>query len=196
MSEQVDGAERVRYWFPKPYADTVQRLRVLAGFLLLLAFLWFAKPVWSSLTAGLPLCIGGLLLRAWASGHLAKNMQLATSGPYAWMRNPLYAGTLVTAAGIVIASRSATLALIFGAVFFLVYLPAVELEEQHLRNLFPEYTDYARRVRRFLPVCRAPGDGKRFSRELYMRNQEYKAALGFALALLWLVWKCLRASNG
>ena len=41
-------------------------------------------------------------LRAWAAGHLAKNSQLARSGPYASVRNPLYIGTLLVAAGLVL----------------------------------------------------------------------------------------------
>ncbi len=175
--------------FPKPYADFVQRLRVPAGFLLLIAFLWFSKPTLASLRMGLPVSLLGLLLRAWAAGHLAKNENLATSGPFAYIRNPLYLGTLLTAAGLVIAAREWLLVLIFGVVFLAVYLPAIELEEQHLRNLFPAYAAYAARIHRFLPVAKWPGPPIPFSWPLYRRNEEYKALGGFLLALAWLVWK-------
>ncbi len=179
-----------RYWFPKAYADFVQRLRVASGFVLLVGFAWLSQPSIRSIAAGVPVSVAGLLTRAWAAGHLAKNEQLATSGPYARMRNPLYIGTLLAAAGIVIASRSAPLAAIFAVVFLLVYLPVIELEEQHLRSIFPGYATYAAHVHRFLPVSRWSARAQNFSWSLYKRNQEYKAALGFLIVLAWLLWKC------
>ncbi|MDQ2774089.1 MAG: isoprenylcysteine carboxylmethyltransferase family protein [Acidobacteriota bacterium] len=179
-----------RYWFPKSYADFVQRLRVASGFLLLLTFAWFSQPHPLFMAIGLPVSVIGLGVRAWAAGHLAKNRHLATSGPYSYIRNPLYAGTLLTALGIVIASRSAILALIFAAVFLLVYLPVIELEEQHLRNIFPEYGAYAARVHRLVPARKWNGGDLRFSGALYKNNQEYKATLGFLVAVLWLLWRC------
>jgi protein-S-isoprenylcysteine O-methyltransferase Ste14 len=178
-----------RYFFPKPYADFVQRLRVLCGFILLITFACFSHPTPLSLSIGLPIALGGLLLRAWAAGHLAKNQDLAVSGPYACMRNPLYAGTLLTAAGLVLAASSWLLVPIFSAAFLLIYLPAIELEEQHLRVIFPAYTAYAQRVNRFLPFRKWPIPGVRFSVSLYRTNEEYKASLGFLIAVAWLVWK-------
>ncbi|HMF78912.1 MAG TPA: methyltransferase [Bryobacteraceae bacterium] len=183
--------------FPKPYADFVQRLRVPAGFLLLITFGWLSQPTLDSLVTGLPVAIVGLLLRGWAAGHLAKNQRLAMSGPYARMRNPLYAGTLTAALGIVIAARNVWLGLLFAFVFLLVYLPAIELEEQHLRTIFREYAPYAERVHRFLPIAKWPGRPGVFAWSLYRRNEEYKAAIGFAIAVAWLGWRCwLSLSNG
>ncbi len=178
-----------RYWFPKPYADFVQRLRVACGFLLLVAFAWLSRPSSSSILLGVPVSVLGFVLRGWAAGHLAKDRRLASSGPYSYIRNPLYAGTLVAAAGIVIASRDLWLAILFAAVFLVVYLPAVELEEQHLREIFSGYPAYAARVRRFLPVAKWNEGAGNFSWALYCRNQEYKAALGFVIALTWLLWR-------
>lgn len=179
------------YWFPKPYADFVQRLRVPCGFLLLSAFAWLSHPSATSMSAGLAIAVLGLLLRGWAAGHLAKDRDLATSGPYAYVRNPLYAGTVIAALGIVIAARSAWLAIIFAAVFLLVYLPAVELEEQHLREIFAGYETYASAVPRFAPGVKWKGDSRRFSWVLYRKNEEYKAGIGFLIAAAWLIWRCL-----
>lgn len=178
------------YWFPKAYADFVQKLRVPFGFLLLIAFAWLAEPSRRSMLIGIPVCVLGLSIRAWAAGHLAKDRELATTGPYRYLRNPLYAGTLTVAAGIVIASRNLWLAIIFVAVFLFVYLPAIELEEQHLREIFPSYTEYALQVHRLLPLARWSGGERPFSWRLYRHNEEYKALLGFLLAVAWLVWKC------
>lgn len=180
-----------RYWFPKSYADFVQRLRVPCGFLLLVAFAWLSHPTWQAIALGLPISVLGLALRAWATGHLTKDQQLTTSGPYAYIRNPLYAGTLIVTAGIVVASRDAVLAIIFAAVFLFVYLPTIELEEQHLRGNFPAYAAYAQRIPRLVPLRRWHGEHKAFSWTLYRRNREHKALLGFLIAVAWLVGKCL-----
>lgn len=175
--------------FPKPYADVVARLRVPVGFLALAAFAWLSAPSLLSIEAGIPICVVGLALRAWAAGHLAKNQRLAASGPYAYARNPLYSGSLLTTAGMLIASRSITLALLFAAIFVLVYLPVIELEEQHLRSLFPEYADYADKVPRFWPRLPAHVPLQRFQFGLYIRNREYQALIAWLAGLVFLVWK-------
>ena len=181
-----------RYFFPKPYADFVQRLRAPSGILLLAAFAWWAAPTAQSLAIGAPISIAGLLLRGWAAGHLAKNQRLAAGGPYSYTRNPLYLGTALVAAGLVVASRQPALAALFTAAFALVYLPAIELEEQHLRNLFPAYEEYARRVPRL--GFRIPGQGspETFRLALYRQNEEYKAAAGFLAIVALLIWKIVK----
>ena len=157
--------------FPKGYADLVARLRVPSGFLLVAAFAWFSRPTARSLAVGIPVAVLGLALRAWAAGCLAKNQQLATGGPYAYTRNPLYAGTLIVAAGLALASRSLGLAALFAAVFLLVYLPVIQNEEQHLRQLFPNYAAYAAAVPALWPRFRGAGLRAPFRWSLYMKNQ-------------------------
>ena len=181
--------------FPKSYADAVAKLRVLFGFVMVAAFLWFSTPDAVSLALGLPVAALGLALRAWAAGHLEKNRALAVSGPYARVRNPLYLGTLTAAAGLAIAARRWELAALFAAVFGLVYLPVVELEEQHLRELFPEFEDYARRVPRLIPRLSARGENGRtpFQWAVYRRNREYEALAGFLAGVAALAWKAVRS---
>jgi len=180
-----------RYWFPKHYADEVQRLRVACGFVLVAAFAFFSAPTVPSIVVGLPIAFLGILLRAWAAGHLAKNESLATSGPYAWIRNPLYLGTLTAAFGLVVAARQFWLGVLFGLVFLLVYLPAIELEEQHLRKLFPEYEAYAQRVPLLVPLRTPLASPGKFRFSLYVRNQEYQALAGILLGCLLLIWKAV-----
>ena len=140
---------------------------------------------------GLPAGLLGLALRAWAAGCLAKNQQLATGGPYAHTRNPLYIGTLLVAAGLSMASRSLFLALLFAAVFLLIYLPVIQNEEQHLRKIFPDYAGYAERVPalwpRLKPAVKESSNPFRVSQ--YLKNEEYKAGLGFTAGMLFLLWK-------
>ncbi len=175
--------------FPKPYADLVARLRVPTGFLLVAAFAWFSKPTMESVAIGFACALPGLLLRAWAAGHLRKNATLTTSGPYRFVRNPLYLGTLIVAMGLAVATAEPWLALLFAAVFLLVYLPAVMLEEQHLHHLFPDFEAYAHKVPLFIPYCRPYPAGARFSFAQYMHNREYEAAIGFLAGVAFLVAK-------
>ena len=176
--------------FPKPYADIVARLRVPSGFLIVIVFAWFSHPTPASMLWGLPVALLGLALRAWAAGCLAKNQQLATGGPYAYTRNPLYLGTLLVAAGLSIASRSIGLAVLFAVVFVFVYLPVIQNEEQHLRKLFPDYDAYARSVPMLVgPVSGPPGARAPFRWQLYLKNQEYQAGAVLLLGMLFLAWK-------
>ena len=175
----------------KPYADRVAKLRVPCGFALVLAFAWLSRPTPASLTWGVPVSVAGLVLRAWAAGHLEKNTRLTSSGPYAFVRNPLYLGTSLVAAGLVIASRRWILAAVFAAVFLLVYLPVIELEEQHLRDLFPDFSAYSARVHQLVPSWPESAGEKPFRWSLYKRNREYEAGLGYAAGIAFLIAKIL-----
>jgi protein-S-isoprenylcysteine O-methyltransferase Ste14 len=177
--------------FSKPYADAVAKLRVPCGFVLVAAFLWLSAPTPTSFAAGLPVAFLGLVLRAWAAGHLQKDSTLIDSGPYAWVRNPLYLGTLTAAAGFAIAARRWELAVLFASVFLLIYLPVVGLEEQHLARLFPAYAAYTQRVPQLLPRPPREKSPKHFRWSLYRYNREYQAGFGFLAAVALLLWKAL-----
>src|SRR5262245_39023923 len=77
----------------------LQRIRVPLGLITAILFTVAAAPTARSLTIGIPIALGGALIRAWASGHLRKNAELATGGPYAYTRNPLYFGSFLMAVG-------------------------------------------------------------------------------------------------
>lgn len=175
--------------FPKPYADFVQRFRVSGGFVLLAAFVLASRPTFESILWGMPLCLTGMALRAWAAGHLAKNEQLAQSGPYAYTRNPLYLGSLIVTAGMIIAARSPALAILFSAAFLLIYLPVIQQESDHLRKIFPGYEAYANRVPMLLPTPPAATDTAPFRIELYRRNKEWKAVWGWLVGVALLALK-------
>jgi protein-S-isoprenylcysteine O-methyltransferase Ste14 len=177
--------------FPKPYADLVQRLRVPAGLVLAAAFVWLAQPVLPTLLLGLPVSLAGLALRAWAAGHLRKNQKLTVSGPYAWVRNPLYLGSLLTALGATVAAARPTLAMLAGAVFLFVYLPVMEQEEQHLAKLFPDFAAYAGRVPQLLPKMPAAMPEESFAWAVYVINKEQKALYGFLAVYAFLVAKAI-----
>lgn len=181
-----------RQFFPKPYADTVAKLRVFTGFLMVGMFLWLARPDPYSLAYGIPVMALGAFVRGWAAGHLRKNQNLTTGGPYSMVRNPLYVGTAIAAIGMVIAAQRWQLAIVTLIVFAFVYLPVIELEEQHLTKLFPEFAKYQARVPMLLPQFKHRTRGSSaFSWSQYMKNREYEAGLGIAAAAGFLVWRML-----
>lgn len=183
-----------RQLFPKPYADFVQRLRVPSGILLVAAFVFLSSPSPAGFWAGLPLVAAGLAHRTWAAGHLRKNQALTTSGPYAWHRNPLYAGTLLAASGCAVAGGGLLLGFV-AAVFLLVYLPVMQLEEQKLAELFPGFEEYARRVPQLLPKRPTARSPERFSWDVWAMNKEWKGIAAFVLLYLFLFAK-FRATSG
>jgi protein-S-isoprenylcysteine O-methyltransferase Ste14 len=169
--------------FPGSWQRIARRIRVPVGFGFTALYIWLARPTWGSIYGGSLLVIIGVVVRTLASGHLKKNEELATSGPYAYTRNPLYLGSLILALGFVLAARSGWIGVIAAAIFLAIYMPVIRAEEAFLRARFPEYDAYARKVPRIFPRSRAGVWGSGFSWDLYMRHREYNAAIG-ALALL------------
>ncbi|HEV2021812.1 MAG TPA: isoprenylcysteine carboxylmethyltransferase family protein [Terriglobales bacterium] len=177
------------------WSQIARRIRVPLGFVLAAVYLWRAHPDWRSLAAGSIFIVWGLVLRAVASGHLRKNTEVTASGPYAHVRNPLYLGSLIMAAGFVAAARDWWLAAGMLVFFLAVYLPVILSEEAWMRANFPQFEDYARRVPRLWPRFGGAGAAQgRFSRELYLQHREYNALLGAVAMLAALVVKLLRFS--
>jgi len=165
----------------------VQRWRVPLGFLCGALFIWFARPTWWTLLIGGGVAIIGIALRAWSAGHIRKNAALATSGPYAYTRNPLYLGSFILGVGFTIASGQLLLAIPFAALFLGIYFPVMRVEAKHLAESFGEdFVVYARAVPLFLPRLTPYRDEKtsgiKFDASLYLRYREYRAALGLLIA--------------
>ena len=76
-------------------ALSLRKIRLRLVWLLIIPFLWFARPTPVSLLLGSGLSVLGLFIRAWAAGFIRKDQQLATSGPYGYTRNPLYLGSFL-----------------------------------------------------------------------------------------------------
>jgi len=170
-----------------------RRIRVPVGFLFALLYFWLARPSWRGIALAAIAIVPGLLIRALASGHVRKNEALATSGPYAYTRNPLYLGSLLLGAGFALASRSWWVAGILLVLLFGIYVPVILDEEMFLRQRFAEFDDYARRVPRMLPriVPYAPMNESpiTFSWKLYLEHREYNALVGTLAMLAVLIAK-------
>jgi protein-S-isoprenylcysteine O-methyltransferase Ste14 len=165
------------------------RYRVAAGWALGALVLVLARPTLGSILLGLPLVVLGETARLWASGHIEKTLRLATGGPYAHSRNPLYVGSLLLALGVAVACASPWVVLAV-ALYFVAFYPAVMREEaDFLRKKFPEYARWEAEVPLFRPRL-TPG-GPRESRFEWARvrvNREWRtaAALPLVAALLYV----------
>jgi protein-S-isoprenylcysteine O-methyltransferase Ste14 len=144
---------------------------------------------------GSALIIPGLAIRALASGHVQKNEQLTTTGPYAYTRNPLYLGSLILAVGFAIAARNWWIGAALVLIFLAIYLPVIRGEESFLGEHFPEFAEYSRQVPRLLPRLTSFESGHgAFSWDLYWKHREYNATLGAVamLAVLTAKMLCIR----
>ena len=174
------------------WSRVARRIRVPLGFAFAGLYLWLARPTWRFLGVGAVLILLGLVIRALASGHVRKNEALATTGPYAYTRNPLYLGSLLIAMGFALAARSWWVGLVLVVMFFAIYLPVIRGEETLLREKFPDFDEYARRVPRMIPrFPPAKSDDKAggFSTELYLKHREWNALLGSLLLVGALIVK-------
>jgi protein-S-isoprenylcysteine O-methyltransferase Ste14 len=172
------------------WSRVARRIRVPLGFIFAVVYVWLARPTRTSLVVGGLVLIPGLVLRGRASGHVQKDKQLTTSGPYAYTRNPLYLGSLVLAAGFAIAARSWWIVAIMLLMFAVIYVPVIVGEERYLREAFAEYDDYARNVPRLWPRLSAYGSVQSaYSSARYWKHREYQASLGCAVVVAILVVK-------
>jgi protein-S-isoprenylcysteine O-methyltransferase Ste14 len=168
----------------------VSRYRVPLSFAVAIVILILASPTAVSVLAGLPLVLSGEFLRTWSSGFIKKNRELATGGPYAYTRNPLYLGNFLIGLGFAIMVRRPLLLLVFAVLFFLVYRALIFEEEDNLERRFGEtFIEYKRDVPRFFPRIKRPVNTGRFDWGLVMKHHEYYAWLGHVTGIVWLLWK-------
>ena len=150
---------------------------------------------WAAYGAGIALVVLGEIVRFWSNGYISKDVEIATGGPYAHVRNPLYFGSLLLTIGLGLVSGLGVwgvAALV--AVFFLFHLAAIFYEEAFLTAKFgTPYRDYVRRVPRLLPSPwpRTAGQG-RYEWAQAVRNREpttaaYQLAFVALLSLRFLV---------
>lgn len=160
---------------------TLARLRVPLGFVFAAFAFYLARPTTTSMMIGLGVAVVGEALRVWAAGHIEKGREVTRSGPYQFVRHPLYLGSSVMALGFALASRSLVAAVVVAAYMLLTLVAAIRTEEAALDAKFSgEYSVY--RAGAAPPVTRA------FSLARVRANREYRAVIGLAagMAILYL----------
>jgi protein-S-isoprenylcysteine O-methyltransferase Ste14 len=172
------------------WSRIARRIRVPLGFLFAAFYLWRARPAWWSIAAGMVIVSFGLIIRALAAGQVKKDRELTTAGPYAYVRNPLYLGSILLGIGFAVAARDIWVGVFLVVYFAVIYVPVIQGEQTYLRSQFPGYADYTQRVPSLLPrTLRFSGVTNGFSRELYFRHREYNSLLGAAAIVAVLIAK-------
>jgi protein-S-isoprenylcysteine O-methyltransferase Ste14 len=179
--------------------------RLLPVFAVAIVTYALARPTLLSFAVGTPLVALGAALRVWGTGYLVKNDVLSVVGPYAYLRHPLYAGTLCLGLGFGVIAGGWALALVLGSfvpAFFLYYFPYKErIESARLEKRYGRaYAEYRRAVPALLPSLSrfTPAGGsptrERWSVRRLRDNNEDGALLGICIALLLLALRPLLSS--
>jgi hypothetical protein len=129
--------------------------RFLPFYLIGLVILLSYRPSPPSVLAALPILFVGIALRGWGAGHLVKNDELTTTGPYAHLRHPLYLGTVLIVTGFATALGGLVGLLVVAAFwpwFVLRYFPRKERSESE--KLLARYGERFARYRAAVPALR------------------------------------------
>ncbi len=173
--------------------------RLLGVYGLAAGLVWVAEPTPVSLVAGLVPVALGEGLRLWATGHLLKNDALAVTGPYAFLRHPLYLGTLLIASGFAIAARTPPAFALYALLlvgYFAYYMPYKNrIEGARLEELFGDtFRRYAVAVPKLVPRLNPyrPLGGDRsgstgWQRDRFLDNHELGTAAVVGLGTLAMV---------
>ena len=134
----------------------------------IIALLYFAAPAWYTVVIGMPFIVAGEFLRIWAVGYagastrartLGAARDLVTTGPYSYVRNPIYLGNFLLSFGVCLVANVYWLLAILIVGYFFQYLPIIALEEAYLlESCGSVYQTYRERVPRFIPQFRSYPD--------------------------------------
>ncbi|HET6465031.1 MAG TPA: isoprenylcysteine carboxylmethyltransferase family protein [Nitrospiria bacterium] len=173
-----------------PLAARIKRVtfKTIPVYLALILLIIFARPTLNWFIPGLLIVLVGEALRVWAAGHLKKTKEVTTTGPYAYVKNPLYLGTLLILIGFCLMAQNLYLLVIGLAVFFIYYAPFKKKREgQRLREHFGQaWDDYDRAVPDYLPILHpyAKRGTGRWESKWFYENSEGGTALAVALGIL------------
>ncbi len=152
----------------------------------------FANPSVASCLVGFMFVLAGEALRVWATGHLRKNEELTTSGPYAHLQSPLYLGSFIIGTGMCIMARNPVIWVLMSIIFFTSYIPRKqEREWGRLEKMFgEEFLKYKKAVRYFMPTMEPYPEGAKhlWSFAMIIENTEHQTAaavlfIGFLIVI-------------
>jgi protein-S-isoprenylcysteine O-methyltransferase Ste14 len=167
------------------------RFAVIYPFAFFVLFFCFLND--ASLRAGIGYIIAGVLIRLWSNGYAIKNDKLTTSGPYAFVRNPLYLGTFLIVIGFIIALKSdpAIFEWIGGGVFFIalstVYYFTIKEEQGMLLARYKNaYSDYCKQVPAIIPCLIPYNNGEKwaFNLQRLINSKEHKTVFWIFILLV------------
>lgn len=185
---------------PTGMISFLMRHRVQVGWLVLVVFLSLAiargvRPhavfgdVWG--LAGALLTLAGALLRSWAAGVIHKMDALATTGPYALARHPLYLGSFLLSLGLCLVLGDWLFLAALAALAGVIYIPKMRTEERKLADKFPQaWKGYTARTGMLFPRRWPQHLRGSWSYAQWRHNREYNAFFTSLLALAALeLWR-------
>ncbi len=185
----------------RTYNKALGVLRVLSVYVIVGLLGIMSRPDPTSVTIGAVLIILGESVRFWAAGHLYKTVELITSGPYRFTRNPLYLGRLLIFTGICVAAPLPYFGLplhwivlaLGWAIFFGYYLRRKErVEPARLRKTHGEpYDRYFKAVPALFPTLKPYGlaSSTGWSSDRMLRNREHWMVIGLIVIIIALLWR-------
>jgi len=165
------------------------RLRFLLAVPAAAILLIFADrgPMWP----GVIVTLAGESFQLWSTAHLRKNVFLVKSGPYVWVRNPMYFGRFFVGLGLTLITWRWFIVLPYVIIYALYAQARVLQEERRLRALFgDEYTEYCSLVNRWFPrPPRRKLSDEKWSWSAVFRNHELRVAGAVVLTIVLLAWR-------
>lgn len=172
----------VRGWFK------FKKIRLLLAWGSIPILLYFSHMNDRTFRWGIVVLVLGELIRFWALGFVEKKGQkLARSGPYAFVRNPLYVGNFFLGLGVAVIVGNWVILALFLAGFLGIYTGTIRGEEKHLREMFGKpYEDYCQNVPSFLPrLTPYPAPEKdSFLWSRIIKHHEYITVAGILLMVM------------
>lgn len=159
---------RFKRWF---------KLRFVIFYPFVIFLVLFTNSDDKSIMAGIWFIAAGLFLRVWANGYVIKLEKLTTSGPYAFVRHPLYLGTMLLTIGFVIMLKIYYIGIVFFLIMVTVYCRTIKKEEDMLEQRFKDlYVNYKEKVPAIVPTIFSYRKGEKwpFSFKRLIKSQEYK----------------------
>ena len=171
--------------------------RQAIGILLLAAFSIWAAPRPLTFWLGAVIAILGILVRLYASGFVMKNKELATDGPYALVRHPLYTGNILLLGGFALANGLLWPWLVGAFFLWFWYPPAISYEDKKLEKIFGEpWREWSRKtpalVPRGLGISASSDNHWSFAKSMG-QNLEPVIVI-YSLGCLWWLWRQLPAA--
>jgi protein-S-isoprenylcysteine O-methyltransferase Ste14 len=163
-------------------------IKTLPVYLLGVVLIITAKPRVDLFVSGLLLVMLGEGLRIWATGHLRKNQQVTTTGPYAYVKNPLYLGTFLIMLGFCLMANQLLLMALGIGIFMFYYVPYKKRREsdrlaQRFGQIWVDYDshvpDY---VPRWTPYKHRGNDHWNF--QVFLNNSEHETLLMVFLGIV------------
>ncbi len=173
-------------------SELIIKYRSCVGIICLFIVLYLAAPTPESISLGFFFILAGIFFRAWSSGYINKDNELAKDGPYALTKNPLYFGNFILGIGIAISCNHLWAYIIF-IIYYLMFFPfLMVIEHRRLKKKFKkEYIEWSKKSNSFFPKIKRI-KGLNFNIAYYMKNKEYRVLFFSFFLVAILILKYLK----